>query len=112
MPLNADSSTVEFYRESIDALLIEMGKQIDEQKIDQLHGQILRLTARMADAAFNDIRNRTRHLAALVADLRRITTDASSGPSAAGWIQQLTSIADLAGTVVTAATGATNGSPA
>lgn len=96
MDLTKDSSSVEFYREAVNVLIVQMGVERDEDKIDQLHGQVLRLTSRMADAAFTDIVRRTAMLALLVEDLKRITAGAKAGNGAGKWIDQLAGIIKLA----------------
>ena len=115
MNLTNQSPTVDFYRTAIDTLLLQMGLETEEKKIDELHGQVMRLTSRMADTAFADINNRTPMLKALASDLRRITAGSTSSGTTGNWSSTLVSIAALAEQVVGGArtiAGAIGGSPA
>ena len=92
--LTKKSPAVDFYREAIDQLMIQMAGEFDEDKIDMLHGNIIRLTNQMADAAFNEIVNRTENLLKLQVNLQRIIEKAG-GPTVGQWVSKLKDISDL-----------------
>jgi hypothetical protein len=102
--LNGKSTSVEFYNTAIVAMLTQIGESMDIAEVDRLRDEVHRLTNRMADAAFNDVANRTFYLKSLVADLQRITSGAP-GPAVAPWITKLNGVVTVAQGVVNAATG-------